>query len=148
MASMLGSSGVAMVKYLQSCICPLPVHHQEADLIVVVLPGINTSYLCPWQRRQNMLVPKVSLDCERASQGIIRLLQQYFKGFMNRFFKGWLKVGSRFQGKHEVQNKSKKYHTDLSKGSHIDRSDKISKNKRGNMEVFNLLTLYGFLISK
>ena len=64
------------------------------------------------------------------------------------FFKGWLKIGSRFQGKHEVQNKSKKYPTDFSKGRHIDRSHKISKNKRGNMEVFNMLTPYGFLISK
>jgi hypothetical protein len=43
---------------------------------------------------------------------------------MNWFFKGWLKVGSRFQGKHEVQNKAKRYPTDLLKGSHINRSDK------------------------
>ena len=31
-------NGVAMVKDLQSCIYPLPIHHQEVDLIVVVLP--------------------------------------------------------------------------------------------------------------
>ena len=67
---------------------------------------------------------------------------------MNWFFKGWLKASSRFQGKYEVQNKAKKNPIDLSMGSHIDTSDKISKNKRGNMEVFNMLTPYGFLISK
>jgi hypothetical protein len=67
---------------------------------------------------------------------------------MNWFLKGWLKFGSRFQGKHEFQNKTKRYPTDLLKGSHINRSYKQGKIKRGNMEVFSLLTPHGFLISK
>jgi hypothetical protein len=56
-----------MVKDLQSNTCPLLVHHQEAYLIVVVLPGKISSLLCPRQWHQKMLVPKVALDCERES---------------------------------------------------------------------------------
>jgi hypothetical protein len=49
-----------MVKDLQSSTCPLLVHHQEADLIVVVLPGNISSLLRPRQRRQKMLVLEVA----------------------------------------------------------------------------------------
>ena len=53
-------NGVTMVKDVQSCICPLPVHHKEADLIIFVLPGKISSLLHPRQRRQKMLVLEVS----------------------------------------------------------------------------------------
>jgi hypothetical protein len=67
-----------MVKGLQSNICPLPVHHQEVDLIVVVLPGKISSLLRPRQWRQKMLVPKVALDCERASLGHHQIIAMVF----------------------------------------------------------------------
>jgi hypothetical protein len=40
-----------MVKDLQSSMCPLPFHHQEADMIIVVLPRKISSLLRPRQRR-------------------------------------------------------------------------------------------------
>ena len=53
-------SGVTMVKDLQSSTCPLLVHHQEVNLIVVVLPGNISSLLSPQQRRQKMSVLEFS----------------------------------------------------------------------------------------
>jgi hypothetical protein len=40
-----------MVKDLQSSICSLHVHHQEVDMIIVVLPGKISSLLRPQQQR-------------------------------------------------------------------------------------------------
>ena len=47
---------------IQSIKCPLLAHHQEAELIVFILPGKISSLLRPRQRRQKMLSLKFARD--------------------------------------------------------------------------------------